>query len=208
MLSQEAPPIMKITQASFAGSSTRVDGNKAAALPEFAFIGRSNVGKSSLINALTGRGSLALTSSRPGKTRVVNHFLINGGWYLVDLPGYGYAKASQQERKAIEDVIRNYLNFSTRMALLFVLVDSRHDVTGTDLDFLRELEGSDIPFAIIFTKADKQGPVATMRQVEKCKEQISRVCTLPRCFVSSSQTGQGKEEILKHIDLILSTLKS
>lgn len=192
---------MKVTQARFAGSSTKVDGKPAKALPEFAFIGRSNVGKSSLINALCGSSSLALTSSKPGKTRVVNHFEINGAWYLVDLPGYGYAKASQKERQNIEDVIRNYLNFSKELKLLFVLIDSRHDLVGTDADFIRELGTSDIPFAIIFTKADKAGPVVCAAQVERTKAQIAGILgKVPECFVSSAAKGTGKNEILNYIE--------
>jgi len=192
---------MKIQEAKFAGSSTKVEQKPRPALPEFAFIGRSNVGKSSLINSLCSRKSLAMTSSRPGKTRVVNHFLINGKWYLVDLPGYGYAKASQQERAAIEEVIRNFHNHSEELKLLFVLIDSRHDLTGTDEAFLREVESSDIPFAIIFTKADKQGPVATQRQVDKIRKQIEeRIGFMPASFISSAEKGTGKEEILDFIE--------
>lgn len=198
---------MKISRAVFVGSSTRVAQKSATALPEFAFIGRSNVGKSSLINALCGNKSLAMTSSRPGKTRVVNHFLINDKWYLVDLPGYGYAKASRKEREDIEAVIRDYLNFSKELKLLFVLLDSRHPLVSTDADFIREMGSSDIPFAIIFTKADKQGPVATARQTDLCKKQIEEILGyVPLCLVSSSQTGEGKEDILNHINNVFSTL--
>lgn len=200
---------MKIQEAKFSGSSTRVEQKPKETLPEFAFIGRSNVGKSSLINSLCGNGRLAMTSSRPGKTRLVNHFRINGSWYLVDLPGYGYAKASMNERKAIEEVIRNYLNRSAELQTLFVLIDSRHKLTGTDADFLKEMAGSDIPFAIIFTKADKQGPVATARQVDECKRQIAAITgELPPCFVTSSETRLGNEDVLNYIESILSTLKS
>lgn len=192
---------MKIQEAKFAGSSTKVEQKPKEALPEFAFIGRSNVGKSSLINMLCSRKGLAMTSARPGKTRVVNHFAINGKWYLVDLPGYGYAKASQAERNEIEAVIRNYLNFSRELELLFVLIDSRHDLTGTDADFLREMGTSDIPFAVIFTKADKQGPVATARSVENLKKRIAELLgSVPTCFVSSSEKGTGREEILNYIE--------
>jgi len=192
---------MKIQEAKFAGSSTKVEQKPKEALPEFAFIGRSNVGKSSLINMLCARKGLAMTSARPGKTRVVNHFVINGKWYLVDLPGYGYAKASQSERTAIEAVIRNYLNFSKELRMLFVLIDSRHDLTGTDADFLREMGTSDIPFAIIFTKADKQGPMATARTVDGIKNKINELLGfVPECFVSSSEKGTGRDEILNYID--------
>lgn len=195
---------MTIKEAIFAGSSTKTTQKPSPALPEFAFIGRSNVGKSSLINMLTGRKSLAMTSSRPGKTRLVNHFRINGGWYLVDLPGYGYAKASRKDREAIEEVIRNYLNFSDELRQLFILIDSRHSLTSTDRDFLKEVEGSDIDCSIIFTKADKQGPVATQRQVEALKAEIAEIFPkLPPCFVSSAEKGTGKEEILNYIEQTL-----
>lgn len=195
---------MKIYQAKFAGSSTLVEQKPKEILPEFAFIGRSNVGKSSLINMLCGNGRLAMTSSKPGKTRLVNHFAINGEWYLVDLPGYGYAKASQSDRKKIEDVIRNYLNFSKELKHLFILIDSRHDLTGTDADFIREIGTSDIPFSIIFTKADKMGPVAGAKQMEKCKRMIAeRLQFQPMCLASSSESGQGKEDILDYIEKLL-----
>ena len=178
-------------------------------LPEFAFIGRSNVGKSSLINMLCGNRKLAMTSSQPGKTRLVNHFLINREWYLVDLPGYGYAKLSASGRKKIEDVIRNYLNFSKEMVLLFVLIDCRHDIMKTDMDFLDELGGSDIPFAIIFTKGDKLGPVARKNQIEKNRRLLMEKWEeLPPMFESSSETGLGKDEILGYIDGILKGMKN
>lgn len=199
---------MKITSATFAGSSTRVSERPAARLPEFAFIGRSNVGKSSLINMLTGRKKLAMTSSTPGKTRLVNHFLINEEWYLVDLPGYGYAKMSGNGRKKLEQVIRNYLNFSEEMQLLFVLIDCRHDLVSTDMEFLDELGTGNIPFAIIFTKADKMGPEARQKQTERIKQQILEHWEeLPPVFVSSSETSLGKEAILDYIGEILKQAK-
>ena len=199
---------MKITSATFAGSSTRVSERPAARLPEFAFIGRSNVGKSSLINMLTGRKKLAMPSSTPGKTRLVNHFLINEEWYLVDLPGYGYAKMSGNGRKKLEQVIRNYLNFSEEMQLLFVLIDCRHDLVSTDMAFLDELGTGNIPFAIIFTKADKLGTEARLRQTERIKQQILEHWEeLPPVFVSSSETGMGKEEILDYIGEVLELAK-
>ena len=199
---------MKITNATFAGSSTRVSERPATRLPEFAFIGRSNVGKSSLINMLTGRKKLAMTSSTPGKTRLVNHFLINEEWYLVDLPGYGYAKMSGNGRKKLEQVIRNYLNFSEEMQLLFVLIDCRHDLVSTDMAFLDELGTGNIPFSIIFTKADKLGTEARLRQTERIKQQILEHWEeLPPVFVSSSETGMGKEEILDYIGEVLELAK-
>lgn len=200
---------MKISEAKFAGSSTRVSEKPKQKLPEFAFIGRSNVGKSSLINMLCGNSKLAMTSSQPGKTRLVNHFLINNEWYLVDLPGYGYAKMSATDKKKLEDVIRNYLNFSEEMVLLFVLIDCRHDIMKTDMDFLDELGTSDIPFSIIFTKGDKLGPVARTRQIERNKQiLLDRWEELPPIFESSSETGLGKEEVLNYIGEILKTLKN
>ncbi|MBO8473844.1 MAG: YihA family ribosome biogenesis GTP-binding protein [Bacteroidetes bacterium] len=200
---------MKISEAKFAGSSTRVSEKPKQKLPEFAFIGRSNVGKSSLINMLCGNSKLAMTSSQPGKTRLVNHFLINNEWYLVDLPGYGYAKMSATDKKKLEDVIRNYLNFSEEMVLLFVLIDCRHDIMKTDMDFLDELGTSDIPFSIIFTKGDKLGPVARARQIERNKQiLLDRWEELPPIFESSSETGLGKEEVLNYIGEILKTLKN
>lgn len=201
--------LMRITEATFAGSSTRVSEKPGKKLPEFAFIGRSNVGKSSLINMLCGNSKLAMTSSQPGKTRLVNHFLINNEWYLVDLPGYGYAKMSATDKKKLEDVIRNYLNFSEEMVLLFVLIDCRHDIMKTDMDFLDELGTSDIPFSIIFTKGDKLGPVARARQIERNKQiLLDRWEELPPIFESSSETGLGKEEVLNYIGEILKTLKN
>lgn len=197
-------PGIKISSAKFAGSSTMVSQKPAKRLPEVAFIGRSNVGKSSLINMLTGNGKLAMTSGTPGKTRLVNHFLINDSWYLVDLPGYGFAKLPDKEREKLKDVIRDYLNHSEELLLLFVLIDVRHDIGKVDMDFLEELGHSDIPFAIIFTKGDKMGPVARAAQIERDKAQLMESWEeLPLSFVSSSQTGLGKDEILEYISDVL-----
>ena len=198
---------MKITEALFAGSSTRISEKPKQKFPEFAFIGRSNVGKSSLINMLCRNKKLAMTSSKPGKTRLVNHFLINRQWYLVDLPGYGYAKMSGTAKQKLEQVIRGYLNFSEEMVMLFVLIDSRHDIGKIDMDFMIELGQSQIPFAIIFTKGDKNGPNALAAQIEKNKQQILELWEeLPPVFVSSSETGLGREEILGYIEEVLATL--
>lgn len=191
---------MKISQAIFAGSSTRTSQKPARKLPEFAFIGRSNVGKSSLINMLCGQKKLAMTSGTPGKTKLVNHFLINDSWYLVDLPGYGYAKLPDRERAKITEVIRDYLNNSGEMTMLFVLIDIRHDIGAIDMDFLNELGENGIPFAIIFTKGDKLGPVARETQVGRDKRQLAEFWDeFPQMFISSSATGLGKEEILDYI---------
>lgn len=200
---------MKITEALFAGSSTRISEKPKQRFPEFAFIGRSNVGKSSLINMLCNNRKLALTSSKPGKTRLVNHFLINRKWYLVDLPGYGYAKISATGKQKLEQVIRNYINLSQEMVMLFVLIDSRHEIGKIDMDFLIELGQSRIPFAIIFTKADKSSASQLASRLEQNKEQILELWEeLPPIFVSSSETGMGREEILSYIDQVLETIEN
>ena len=198
---------MKITEALFFFFSTRISEKPKQKFPEFAFIGRSNVGKSSLINMLCNNRKLAMTSSTPGKTRLVNHFLINRQWYLVDLPGYGYAKMSMSGRQKLAQMIRNYINLSPDLTMLFVLIDSRHDIGKIDMDFLFELGESRIPFGIIFTKGDKLGPVALQEQIEKDKRTILEHWEeLPPCFVSSSETGLGKEEILDYIGNVLDNI--
>lgn len=195
---------MKISEALFAGSSTRISEKPKQRFPEFAFIGRSNVGKSSLINMLCSKRRLAQTSSTPGKTRLVNHYLINRQWYLVDLPGYGYAKMSMTGRQKLTQVIRNYLNFSEELYLLFVLIDIRHDIGKIDMDFLMELGTGGIPFAIIFTKADKLGTNARAAQMERNRKQLLEYWEeLPPIFESSSETGIGRQEILDYIGSIL-----
>ena len=195
---------MKIKDASFAGSSTRISQKPALRLPEFAFIGRSNVGKSSLINMLCGNKKLAKTSSTPGKTRLVNHFRIDNKWYLVDLPGYGFAKLSQKERQELTNIIDDFILKSEELMLLFVLIDSRHDMVKNDIDFITRLGQMQVPFSIIFTKADKMGPNALKAQIAKDMEVLKEQWEeLPRYFSSSAQTGMGKEEILDYIDDIL-----
>lgn len=198
---------MKISEARFAGSSVRESGRPKRKLPEFAFIGRSNVGKSSLINCLCNNNKLAMTSSTPGKTKVVNHFIINDSWYLVDLPGYGYAKMGKKAQGELLDIIRDYIHTSEEMQVLFVLVDSRHDIGKTDLDFIAELGENGVPFCIIFTKCDKQGPVALASQIEKDKQLLAQDWEeLPPMFCSSSQNGKGREEILDYIESILNNI--
>lgn len=197
---------MKITEARFAGSSTRIGQKPARRLPEFAFIGRSNVGKSSLINMLCGNKKLAKTSSTPGKTRLVNHFLINDKWYLVDLPGYGFAKISQKGRQELANMIDDFILKSEDLMLLFVLIDSRHDMGKNDIDFIARLGQMQVPFSIIFTKADKMGPNALKAQIDKDMEVLKDQWEeLPRYFSSSAETGMGKEDILNYIDDILKT---
>ena len=198
---------MKISQAIYAGSSTRVSRKPGRKLPEFAFIGRSNVGKSSLINMLCGTSRLALTSATPGKTKVVNHFLVNDKWYLVDLPGYGYAKMSNKGREELTAVISDYILNSQEMVMLFVLVDSRYEITARDLDFISNLGQNRIPFGIVFTKCDKMGPNALKSVIDKdCEILSSSWEQLPPMFTTSSRTAAGKEEILYYIDTILASL--
>ena len=198
---------MIISSAEFRCSSQKLSQVPNDGLRDYAFIGRSNVGKSSLINMLCRNKKLAMTSSKPGKTRLVNHFLINREWYLVDLPGYGYAKMSATGKQKLEQVIRNYINLSEEMVMLFVLIDSRHDIGQVDMDFLIELGQSQIPFAIIFTKGDKNGPNALAAQIDKMKKQILEHWEeLPPCFVSSSETGLGRDEILGYIESVLADL--
>ncbi|MBQ1674117.1 MAG: YihA family ribosome biogenesis GTP-binding protein [Bacteroidales bacterium] len=198
---------MIIKEALFAGSSQRTDQKPKAVHPEFAFIGRSNVGKSSLINRLCGKKGLAHTSSTPGKTQLVNHFLINNAWYLVDLPGYGYAKMGHKGREKLQDIIGDYILNSEDLVLLFVLLDSRHDLQQIDRDFINELGERSIPFALIYTKCDKLGPVALQRQVEhNAAILLENWDELPPTFCSSAETGKGREEILNYIETILNNL--
>jgi GTP-binding protein len=196
---------MKITDAKFAGSCTRVSAKPKRRLPEFAFIGRSNVGKSSLINMLTGNSRLAMTSSTQGKTKLINHFLINDSWYLVDLPGYGYARMSVKAREELRQMINNYILGSEELVCLFVLVDSRFDITRIDLDFIAGLGEQGVPFSIIFTKCDKQGASATAAQIDKDRTILLRDWEeLPPMFASSSEKKTGREEILNYIGSLLS----
>lgn len=198
---------MKITKAIFAGSSQRLKDKPKSRLPEFAFIGRSNVGKSSLINSLCNHKGLAKTSSTPGKTLLVNHFLINDSWYLVDLPGYGYAKISQTARVKLHNMINEYINESQEMVLLFVLLDSRHSIQKIDLEFLMGLGAAGIPFSIIFTKSDKLGKNALDKQIEENKKELLNYWEeLPPVFVTSSENHTGREEVLEYIQTILNTL--
>ena len=168
--------------------------------PEIAFAGKSNVGKSSLINALMNRKALARTSAKPGKTQTINFYNINDAMYLVDLPGYGFAKISQKGREELRRMINDYIGRSEEMVALFVLIDSRHDITRIDREFLAGLGENGIPFAIIFTKSDKLGPNALKAQIERDKEILSEDWEeMPPMFASSAETGAGKEEILDYI---------
>ena len=172
--------------------------------PEFAFIGRSNVGKSSLINMLVNRKSLAKTSSKPGKTQLINHFEINQSWYLVDLPGYGYAKASIKNREIWGKMITNYLLERENLMLVFVLIDSRLSPQKIDIEFLEFLGENQIPFEIVFTKIDKQGPKVTQDNVSLFEEKMFETWEeLPKYFLSSAIYAQGREEILDEIESII-----
>ena len=198
---------MIIKQALFAGSSQHTDQKPKARHPEFAFIGRSNVGKSSLINRLCNQKGLAHTSATPGKTQLVNHFLINDAWYLVDLPGYGYARMGKKGREKLQDIISDYILHSEDLVLLFVLLDARHDLQKIDRDFIDELGAEGIPFALIYTKCDKLGPVALKNRVDHNAVALSDSWEeLPPTFCTSSETGQGREEILNYIETILQQL--
>ncbi len=174
---------------------------------EYAFIGRSNVGKSSLINMLTGRKGLALTSSTPGKTMLINHFLINNEWYLVDLPGYGYARRGKEGRDKIRIIIEDYIMEREAMVNLFVLIDSRHEPQKIDLEFMEWLGENDVPFSIVFTKGDKQAGGRLQMNVNAYKETLLETWEeLPPIFVTSAEKGQGREELLDFIEGINKTI--
>lgn len=192
---------MKITSAEFLISNSRADMCPDTTLPEYAFIGRSNVGKSSLINMLTGRKALAMTSSTPGKTMLINHFLINKEWYLVDLPGYGYAKRGKKAMDQLQRMIEYYVLERKQLTCLFVLIDSRLTPQKIDLEFIEWLGENSIPFGIIFTKADKNKAGELKKNVTKflntLKEQWEE---LPPHFITSSEKRLGREEFLNYIE--------
>jgi GTP-binding protein len=192
---------VKINFADFITSSAKWQQCPDPVKPEYAMIGRSNVGKSSLINMLTGRRKLAKISGTPGKTITINHFMINGEWYLVDLPGYGYAKRSKSERAKWEKMIRGYLLNRQNMMSVFVLVDARHDPQKNDLEFIEWLGMSKIPFVIVFTKADKLSKNQLEQSIAKYKKTLLGSWEeLPPMIVTSSETGLGKDEILDYIE--------
>ncbi len=175
--------------------------------PEYAFIGRSNVGKSSLINALTGQKKLAMTSATPGKTLLINHFLVNDEWYLVDLPGYGYAKRSKSQTEQLQKIISSYVLGREQMTLLFVLIDSRHEPQKIDLEFIEWLGENGVPFAIIFTKADKLTKSALSANIEAYKRRLLEEWEeLPPVFVTSSESKLGRDEVLQYINEVNQSL--
>ena len=194
---------MIIKSAEFEISNSTVSKCPATSRPEYAFIGRSNVGKSSLINMLTGRNGLAKTSSTPGKTMLINHFLINGEWYIVDLPGYGYARRGKESRDELRRMIEGYVLGRQQMTNLFILVDSRHEPQKIDLEFMEWCGENEVPFSIVFTKMDKLGKVAGGRNVAAYKQRLLETWEeLPPIFETSSEDGRGREELLDYIEQI------
>ncbi|WP_353778996.1 ribosome biogenesis GTP-binding protein YihA/YsxC [Winogradskyella sp. 3972H.M.0a.05] len=191
---------MHIKSAEFVMSNSDVSKCPSNTLPEYAFIGRSNVGKSSLINMLTGRKSLAKTSGRPGKTQLINHFIINNNWYLVDLPGYGYARVSKSSKKIFQKFITDYFSKRTQLVSAFVLVDIRHKPQPVDLEFMQWMGENQIPFSIVFTKADKLKPKAIERHVDEYSEiLLEQWEEMPNYFITSSSKYIGKDELLQFI---------
>lgn len=199
---------MEIKSAEFIISNTKVDLCPKGDLPEYAFIGRSNVGKSSLINMLTRKPKLAMTSATPGKTLLINHFLINKQWYLVDLPGYGYAARGKKQVEKIQKIIEDYILQREQLVNLFVLIDIRHDPQKIDLEFIEWLGENGVSFSIIFTKADKLSGGKAKANVNAYMEKLSEQWEeLPPHFISSSENKTGRDEILNYIESINSSLK-
>jgi len=199
---------MKINQAEFVISNTDVRLCPAPDRAEYAFIGRSNVGKSSLINMLTNNKNLAKISSKPGKTRLINHFLINKEWYLVDLPGYGYAKVNHNERDRFQKFISRYMKTRENLVNVFVLVDSRHKPQEIDLDFMVWLGEHGVPFSIVFTKLDKLKSTEKKVFVKKYEAEMLKYWEeMPPYFITSSVEGDGKEELLDYIEQINSSVQ-
>lgn len=195
---------MDIKKAQYLISNAKVKDCPDVNVPEYAFIGRSNVGKSSLINMLCRNRNLAKTSQKPGKTLLINHFSINDGeWYLVDLPGYGYAARGKEQREQFSHMIQDYILNRHQLTALFVLVDIRHDPQKIDLEFINWLGENGVPFSIIFTKADKLGPIAAKNKMEAyCNRLRENWEELPPVFLTSAEKGIGRDEILDYIDKI------
>lgn len=199
---------MIITKSEFSVSSPNIQLCPNDTKPEYAFIGRSNVGKSSLINMLCSHKNLAKTSATPGKTLLINHFIINNEWYLVDLPGYGFAKRSKTVQKKLEQMITSYILQREQLVCVFLLIDIRHDPQAIDVDFINWLGQSNIPFSIVFTKADKLSTSKVLPAVEAYMNKLKDTWEeLPPYFVSSSETRRGRDEILDYIESINKTLK-
>ena len=198
---------MEVKSAVFVISNTDVSKCPKELLPEYAFIGRSNVGKSSLINMLTNRKNLAKTSGRPGKTQLINHFKINENWFLVDLPGYGYARVSKKAKKTFQKFITDYFEKRKQLISAFVLIDIRHEPQKIDLDFMEWLGVNQIPFSIIFTKADKLKETVIEKNVASyCNKMLENWEEMPHYFITSSSKKIGRENVLKHIGEINANL--
>ena len=192
---------MEVKSADFVMSNTDFRKCPPPTMPEYAFIGRSNVGKSSLINMLTNNQKLAKVSSQPGQTQTINHFIINKNWYLVDLPGYGYAKSARSERRTWQSFIGDYIRNRENLYCLFILVDSRHNPLAIDIEFIRWAGEQGIPIAIVFTKADKLSKTALIKNTDIYKQQLLEDWEeLPPCFITSSEKHVGRDEILDFID--------
>ncbi len=198
-----------VKTATYVISSPDVKDCPQTTLPEYAFIGRSNVGKSSLINMLCHNPKLAKTSQKPGKTLLINHFLINGEWHLVDLPGYGYAQAGQKQREALKKMIERYCLYREQLVCLFVLIDCRHEPQKIDLEFINWLGENGVPFAIVFTKGDKLGKVRLKENVEAYKTRLLEEWEeLPPVFVTSAETKLGEEELTAYIEELNDSVRS
>jgi len=194
---------MKIKSAEFVMSNSDVTKCPKEKLIEYAFIGRSNVGKSSLINMLMQKKSLAKTSGRPGKTQLINHFLINKNWFLVDLPGYGYARVSKSSKRIFQKFITQYFSKRQQLALAFVLIDCRHKPQKVDLEFMQWMGENKVPFSIIFTKQDKMKPNALIKNIEDYKlKMLESWEEMPKYFITSSSNGTGRNEVLNYISEI------
>ncbi|RLD85873.1 MAG: YihA family ribosome biogenesis GTP-binding protein [Bacteroidetes bacterium] len=199
---------MKIKTAKFVISNTNIDKCPKDNLPEYAFIGRSNVGKSSLVNMLTGHKKLAKISGKPGKTQLINHFIINDEWFLVDLPGYGYAKVSKNLRQKFQSFIYDYFLKRQQLVCSFVLVDSRHEPQKIDLEFMQFLGENEIPFCIVFTKTDKLGKTVIQNKVAKYKKVMLLTWEeIPTYFLTSASDKTGKKEVLEFIDGVNKSLE-
>jgi GTP-binding protein len=199
--------MLQIKSATFEKSSTQLAQLPQVAVPEFACIGRSNVGKSSLINMITGRKGLAKTSATPGKTRLINHFKLNDAFYLVDLPGYGYAKVSQKDRAEFQKMIWDYLLKRPQLVSLLVLIDCRHEPLAIDQEFIDNLGEAGVPFALVFTKADKLSKAQQAKMLALYKRVLLRRWhELPPVFVTSAETGQGRANILDYFEQCLNSI--
>lgn len=200
---------MIIKSAEFVISNTDVKKCPASSLPEYAFIGRSNVGKSSLINMLTQRKGLAMTSQKPGKTQLINHFLINNEWHLVDLPGYGFARVGQSNRERLKSIIEDYILEREQLTNLFILLDCRHEPQKIDLEFIEWAGENGVPFALVFTKADKLSKGKLASNIEAYKQTLLESWEeLPPIFITSSEAKEGRDELLNYIEVINKTIIS